>query len=131
MAGGPMLVVVSVKQMYAGHARQAAVLVAQNRSIARQGRYVVVVDDDIDLTNTDDVLWAMSSRTDPHADINIIRETPSDQLNPRIPRDARALVCSTAIIDACKPYAWIDEFPKSLTVAPEIEERVRRKWKDL
>ncbi len=130
-AGGPMLVFISLKQMYAGHARQAALLVSQNRSICRQGVYVVVVDDDIDPTSTEDVLWAMCTRADPYEDINIIRGTPSDQLNPRIPRDAKSLVNSTAIIDACKPYEWINEFPQSLTVAPEVRERVKAKWKSL
>ena len=36
------------------------------------GRYVVVVDDDIDITNMDDVLWAMTTRVDPARDIEII-----------------------------------------------------------
>jgi len=74
-----MLIFISLNQMYAGHARQAGILVSQNRSVFRQGVYMIVVDDDIDPTNTDDVLWAMCTPADPYDDININRGTPSDQ----------------------------------------------------
>jgi 4-hydroxy-3-polyprenylbenzoate decarboxylase len=128
---GPYLIVVSLKQRYAGHAKQAALLVSQFRTSGRQGRYVVVVDDDIDPTNISEVLWAMCSRSEPAEDIDIIRGVPSDQLDPRAPRDAKALLNSRAIINACKPFEWKDDYPKSVDLEPEIVERVRNKWKDL
>ncbi len=128
---GPYLIVVSVKQRYAGHAKQAALLVSQSRTSGRQGRFVVVVDDDIDPTNIAEVLWAMCSRTDPAEDIDIIRGTPSTQLDPRIPRDAKAYVNSRGIINACKPYEWMDEFPASVDLEPDVVSRVRAKWKEL
>lgn len=128
---GPFLIVVSLKQGYAGHAKQAALLVSQFRTSGRQGRYVIVVDDDIDPTNISEVLWAMCSRSDPEEDIDILRGVPSDQLDPRIAREAKALINSRAIIVACKPFAWKDEFPKSVDLEPEVVEQVRKKWKDL
>jgi 4-hydroxy-3-polyprenylbenzoate decarboxylase len=57
--------VISLKQAYAGHARQAGLLAASCQSGSYLGRFVVVVDDDIDPTNMFDVLWAMSTRCDP------------------------------------------------------------------
>ena len=128
---GPYIVVVSVKQRYAGHAKQAALLVSQYRLLGRQARYVIAVDDDIDPTNMAEVLWAVGSRSDPVDDIDIIRDAPSDQLDPRIPRDAKALVSSKAIINACKPYAWKDQYPLSVDLEPEVVERVKAKWKCL
>lgn len=128
---GPYFIVVSIKQRYAGHAKQAALLVSQVRTTGRQGRFVVVVDDDIDPTDIADVLWAMSTRTDPQEDIDIIRGVPSTQLDPRIPRGAKAYVNSRAIINACKPFEWKDDFPESVDLEDEIVDRVRKKWKYL
>jgi 4-hydroxy-3-polyprenylbenzoate decarboxylase len=128
---GPYLIVVSLKQRFAGHAKQAALLLSQFRTSGRQGRYVVAVDDDIDPTNIAEVLWAMCSRSEPLEDIDIIRGTPSDQLDPRVPRDTKTLTNSRAIIVACKPFAWKDDFPTSVDLEPEVVEQIRRKWKDL
>ncbi len=128
---GPYLIVVSIKQRFAGHAKQAGLLVSQFRTSGRQGRYVVVVDDDIDPTNIAEVLWAMCSRSEPLEDIDIIRGTPSDQLDPRVPRDTKTLTNSRAIIIACKPFAWKDDFPQSVDLEPEVVQEVRKKWKDL
>ena len=56
--------VVSIKQRFPGHARQAAYMTAQCQAAAGHlGRYVVVVDDDIDPSNLADVVWAMGTRT--------------------------------------------------------------------
>ena len=120
------LLIVSIKQQYPGHARQAALLA----STSRQGRYVVVVDEDIDPTNLGEVWWAMCTRSDPEEDIDIIRGAPTPPLDPRVPKGATNL-SSRAIINACKPYGWIDKFPKTVDLEPEIVKVVRGKWNDL
>jgi UbiD family decarboxylase len=124
--------VVSIKQMYPGHAKRAASLVT-NLLIQPSGRYVVVVDDDIDPTDILDVLWAIASRADPEKDIDIVRRCWSSALDPTIRQktDESAFFNSRAIIDACKPYEWIDEFPKDVRTSPELIKRVKEKWKDL
>ncbi|MDP2718659.1 MAG: UbiD family decarboxylase, partial [Dehalococcoidia bacterium] len=72
-AGGREFITVSIKQRYAGHAKQAAVLTSQlTMGGGFMGRWIVVVDEDIDPTDTNDVLWAMSTRVDPVKDIDII-----------------------------------------------------------
>ena len=47
------MIVVAIKQRYPGHAKQAALVACQCHAGAYLGRYVVVVDDDIDITNTE------------------------------------------------------------------------------
>ena len=49
--GSRQLTAVSIKQRYPGHARQAGHLAAMCRSVAYAGKYVIVVDDDIDVSN--------------------------------------------------------------------------------
>ena len=79
-----LLCFVSIKQMYAGHAKQAAMLAASVQAGAFCGRYTVVVDDDVDPTDTDAVLWAMATRSDPAIDIDVVRQTWSTALDPML-----------------------------------------------
>jgi len=85
-----MFVVVAVKQAYAGHAKQAAQLVANCQSGAYMGKFVVVVDEDVDPSDLFDVLWAMCTRCDPVRDIDFVRNAWASPLDPMIEHDARA-----------------------------------------
>ena len=129
-AAGRFLTVVSIRQRYPGHARQAAVIASQCRTGAYLGRYVVVVDDDIDITKSDDVIWAMCSRSDPERSIEILRRCWSGPLDPAIPREEKGF-SSRALIDATRPYEWRDKFPAVSGHSPELKERVRKKWEKL
>lgn len=126
--GLQQLIVVSIKQRYAGHAKRAALLASQSRVGAYMGRYVIVVDEDIDPTNIQDVLWALCTRSDPEKSIDIIRRAWSTPLDPVIRKPTEAFFNSRAIIDACKPYEWIDEFPEEIKTSPELIEKVKQKW---
>ncbi|MBI2369567.1 MAG: hypothetical protein HYV08_04900 [Deltaproteobacteria bacterium] len=74
-----------------------------------------------------DVLWAICTRCDPERDIDIIRRTWSGPLDPIIPKERRGL-SSRAIIDACRPYEWMDEFPPVSEATPEMREAAMKKW---
>ncbi len=124
-AGRQLLISVSIKQMYAGHAKQAALAACPSYTM---GRYVVVVDEDIDPTDSDEVLWALCTRTDPARDIDIIRETRSILLDPIVRKPTDSLQSSRALINACKPYEWKDKFPKPIKMSDELEASTRRKW---
>ncbi|MFC1968590.1 UbiD family decarboxylase [Chloroflexota bacterium] len=123
------LVVVSIKQRFAGHVKQAALYASEiSARGGLGGRYLIVVDEDIDVTDLRDVLWAMLTRSDPEKDIDIIRRARSTPLDPMIRRPATAFWTSRALIDACKPYEWKDEFPETINLEPEVVERVTKKW---
>ena len=131
-AGGARLfTAVSIKQRYPGHATQAGHIAAQCRAGAYCGRYVVVVDDDIDVTNLDEVIWAMCTRSDPATSIDIIKRAWSSRLDPRIPpkeKEIGALFNSRAIIDATRPYEWKDEFPLVNMSSLETRKKAMEKW---
>src|ERR1043166_2414481 len=59
---GRFLVVVAIRQRYPGHARQVGHGVLATRDGGRDTRMIVVVDDDIDITNINEVLWAVTWR---------------------------------------------------------------------
>lgn len=128
-AGGRFLTLVSLKQRYPGHARQAGLIASQCRSGAYLGRYVVVVDDDVDITNSEEFLWALSSRSDPAQSIEILRRAWSGPLDPRIPPDEVGF-SSRAVIDATRPYEWREKFPKVSGASRELKNEVGKKWQD-
>ncbi len=125
--GSRLVIVVSIKQRYPGHAKQAAVVASQCHAGAYLGRYVIVVDDDIDPSNTDDVMWAMSSRSDPDTDIDIIRRCWSGPLDPIIQPGKKGLN-SRAIIDACRPFEWMKDFPPVAESSKEVLDATAKKW---
>jgi len=127
-AGGTrLLIIVSIKQRYAGHARQAALAAMSCRGGAYLGRYVVVVDEDIDPTNTWDVLWAICTRSDPEKDIDIIRKMWSGPLDPITPPGQKGFN-SRALIDATRPFDWKEQFPPVAVSGPDVLEAARKKW---
>ncbi len=132
VAGVNFFAVISIKQRYPGHARQAAYMAAQCQAAAcHLGRYVVVVDDDIDPANLADVIWAIGTRTNPEKDIDILRNTFSSPLDPNHGERAGSFFGSRAIIDACRPYDWIDKFPRVAESNEEEKQKVLAKWKHL
>ena len=127
LGGYSFIIIVSIKQRYPGHARQAGLVACQCRSGAYLGRYVIVVDEDIDPYSTDDVLWAMATRSEPAADIEILRRCWSGPIDPAVPVGMKGHN-SRAIIDACRPYEWIDRFPKVSDPSRDLAQRISDKW---
>ena len=126
-AAGRFMTVVAIRQRYPGHARQAAVIASQCRAGAYLGRYVVVVDDDIDITKSDEVIWAIGTRSDPKRSIEIIDRCWSGPLDPAISREEKGF-SSRALIDATRPYEWRDKFPLVSGASPELKEKVSKEW---
>jgi 4-hydroxy-3-polyprenylbenzoate decarboxylase len=131
VGGARMLHAVSIKQRYPGHAVQAAHIAAQCGASAYASKYVVVCDDDVDVTNLDHMLWAMITRTDPAESIQFIRGSWDSNADPAIPperRKAGDITHSVALINACKPFHWREEFAVSNTPSPEMARKAREKF---
>jgi hypothetical protein len=94
------------------------------------GRYTIVVDDDIDPTNLNEVLWAVCTRSDPVQDIEILRRCWSGPLDPIIPREKKGF-SSRMIIDACRPFEWRERFPPAAEISYARQQAVMAKWKDI
>jgi UbiD family decarboxylase len=123
-----MFNVISIKQAYPGHARQAGMLASTCQGGAYLGRFTVVVDEDVDPTDIFDVLWAMCTRCDPAEDIDFIRKMWSSPLDPLVPHGAAASFNSRAVIDACRPYERLKDFPKVARASPELLAHVKSKF---
>lgn len=132
--GSSLLIAISIKQGFSGHAMQAGLAAAGCREGSYLNRFIIVVDDDIDPTNENDVWWAMASRCDPKASIHILDNCWASPLDPRldpVKRAAGDFSSSRAIINACKPYHWMKDFPRVVNTSPELTEKVIAKYKDI
>ena len=127
VGGSRLFNVVAIRQRYSGHAKQAAVVASQCHAGAYLGRFVVVVDEDIDVMNLEEVMWAICTRCDPEKDIDILHRCWSGPLDPIIPPGQKGLN-SRAIIDATRPFEWRDEFPQVAESSPERRAEVLKKW---
>ena len=127
VGGSRLFLAVSIKQRYAGHARQAGHVAAMCHAGAYLGRFVVVVDEDIDPTNLEDVMWAMCTRSDPERSIDLIKRAWSGPLDPAIHPDEKGFN-SRLIIDACRPYEWRDKFAPVCSLTAEEEQVARERW---
>jgi UbiD family decarboxylase len=128
-----MWVITSIQQQYAGHALQAANIAVQCQAGALMNRYSIVVDEDIDPSNGDDVIWAISTRSDPATDINILRQCWSNPLDPMIAteeKEKKRLWNSRAIINACRPWDRLQagDFPPVAEATPALLQATRKKW---
>ena len=125
----PTFKVIAIEQLYPGHAKQAAMLATTVHSAAYAGRWTIVVDEDIDPSNQFDVIWAMSTRCDPPEDIDFVRRMWSTPLDPLLRKPP--YFNNRAVVDACRPWGWKDDFPKVAEASPELKADMRKKWAHL
>jgi len=120
-----------MKQMYSGHAQRAAMIASGWYGTAWMNRFIVIVDDDIDPSNIGEVLWALTTRCDPQASIDILRGCWGARSDPLLSPEKRRLDqidLSKAILYACKPYHWIKNFPPAVKSSPELLAKVKQKF---
>jgi UbiD family decarboxylase len=132
--GANSIIAASIKQEYAGHARQTVQLLNALQATSLHVRYCIVVDEDIDPSNLADLIWAVGTRTDPIESIDIATGTRCSPTNPMMSpekRDKGDFTHSTALITACRPWHWKDKFPKSTAGDPEELKAARNKWAQL
>lgn len=129
-AGGLGMISVSLEQRYAGHASQVLALAAQCPGGAYFSKWIVAVDEDVDPSDINQVLWAMSTRCNPVNDIDILRDTWSTWLDPtQNPPDKRPYG-SKSLVNACREHRYLPVFSPRSKVARSVYERISRRWAD-
>ena len=125
-AANRMMTVVAIEQAYPGHATQALMVAGQCGASAYDGKLVVVVDEDIDIYDVNDVMWAIQTRCDPIRDVKIIDRAWSSRLNPATHPDHRGLN-SRLLIDATRPWEWKDRFAEPV-ITKDGARATREQW---
>jgi 4-hydroxy-3-polyprenylbenzoate decarboxylase len=76
-------------------------------------------------------MWAAATRCEPAEGIDIVRNAWSSALDPRISPDdkARGVTShSKAIIEAVRPFGWLEKFPPTSALTPEEAREIEAKW---
>lgn len=131
LGGARLFTVVAIEQMHPGHARQAGFIAANCHANAYCGRITIVVDEDIDPSDLNRVLWAVVTRADPALDFEILRRCWSTRLDFLAYPDGKRQFNNRVVIDACRPFERRDAFPAVATTSPGLRDKITQKWPDL
>jgi 4-hydroxy-3-polyprenylbenzoate decarboxylase len=126
--GSRMFVAVSIKQQYPGHAKQAGMIAAHCYAGAYLNKFVVVVDEDIDPTSLDDVVWAMCTRVEATVDVDVLTRSWSSPLDPMAFPADHPMFTSKTVIDACIPWDRRQSFPHVAAATAELRSRTLATW---
>jgi len=124
------LAVVSMKKQYAGHPKRVMFGIW---SFLRQFMYtkmIIVTDDDVQIRDWKEVIWALTTRVDPARDTLIVANTPIDYLDFASPV---AGLGSKIGIDATNkwPGETTRQWGRPITMSPDVVARVEAIWNSL
>ncbi|MEQ8287491.1 UbiD family decarboxylase [Thalassospira sp.] len=121
------IAVVSMKKAYAGHAKRVMMGVWSFLRQFMYTKFVIVVDDDIDVRDWKDVMWAISTRMDPVRDITTVTDTPIDYLDFASPVSGLG---GKLGLDATNklPGETNREWGEKIFMDDDIIDRVDQKW---
>ncbi len=125
---GRFLAIISMTQMYPGHADQVLTAAISTEMGAYGLKTVIVVDEDIDPWDIPRVMYALSFRFQPNRS-QVIKRGRSTPLDPSLPIDSR-WITGRLLMDATIPYDW-DDKPIQIQLDPDIVEKVKGRWSEL
>ena len=124
------ILAIAIKQQYPGHAKMAATVGTACRAGTYGGKIVIVVDDDVDISNVEELMWAVATRCKAE-EVDIIRGLWTAPTDPRMDpadRNKNLIVSSRIIINACRPWDMLQDFPPVNRFSPDYREKTLKKW---
>jgi len=124
------MAVVSMRKQYAGHAKRVMFGIWSYLRQFMYTKFIIVVDEDIDVRNWQEVVWAVTTRVDPARDTLIAENTPIDYLDFASPVSGLG---SKMGIDATGKWpgetsrAW----GRPISMDADVKRRVDDMWADL
>ncbi len=128
-ACGRFWAIVSVKQMYPGHADQIAAAVIASHTCTYGLKGLIIVDHDIAADDLPRVWWALATRFDPKRGTQIINRGRSTPLDPAL-GTGHNLMTSRIIMDATIPFEW-EEKPVQVEMTKDVLDRARARLAEL
>ena len=124
------MALVQIKKAYPGHARRIMMGVGSHLRQFMYTKFIVVVDDDVNVRDWKEVIWALTTRGDPVRDTMIVENTPIDSLVFASPVSGLG---SKMGLDATNK--WPGETPRELgrtiQVTPDVTARMDALWQSL
>ena len=124
------LAVVSIRKQYPGHAKRIMFGIWRFLRQFMYTKFIIVVDDDIDVRDWKEVIWALTTRVDPTRDATLIDSTPIDYLDFASPVSGLG---SKMGIDATNkwPGETSREWGTPIAMDEAVRSRVDAMWRDL
>lgn len=95
-------------------------------------RMLIIVDEDIDIEDAKDVLWAIGTRCDPAGGVHVNTIKTNWVFNPSLTIEQRrpkgTYPFSRMIVNACRPHRLLKELPPVNLFSREMREQARKKW---
>jgi 4-hydroxy-3-polyprenylbenzoate decarboxylase len=124
------LALVSMKKQYPGHAKRVMFGIWSYLRQFMYTKFIVVCDDDVDVRDWKEVVWALTTRADPARDTVVVENTPIDYLDFASPV---AGLGSKMGIDATNkwPGETARRWGRPIVMDAEVKRRVDSLWRDL
>jgi 4-hydroxy-3-polyprenylbenzoate decarboxylase len=124
------MAVVQIKKSYPGHARRVMFGIWSFLRQFMYTKFIVVVDDDVNIRDWQEVIWAITTRVDPTRDTLLVDSTPIDYLDFASPVSGLG---SKMGIDATNkwPGETSREWGKPLQMSAEVTAKVEQVWQTL
>jgi len=124
------MALVQIRKAYPGHARRVMMGVWSHLRQFMYTKFIVVVDEDVNLRDWREVIWAITTRVDPVRDTMMVENTPIDYLDFASPVSGLG---SKMGLDATGkwPGETAREWGRALTMSPEVLARVAPVWDEL
>ncbi len=124
------MAVVSMKKQYPGHAKRVMFGVWSFLRQFMYTKFVIVTDDDVNVRDWNDVIWAMTTRMDPVRDTTMVENTPIDYLDFASPVSGLG---SKMGFDATNkwPGETLREWGTPIVMDQEVKQRVDEIWDEL
>lgn len=124
------MAVVSMKKSYPGHAKRVMFGVWSFLRQFMYTKFILVTDDDVNVRDWKEVIWALTTRVDPARDTLLVENTPIDYLDFASPVSGLG---SKMGIDATNkwPGETAREWGTPIVMSADVKARVDALWKDL
>jgi 4-hydroxy-3-polyprenylbenzoate decarboxylase len=124
------MAVVSMKKQYPGHAKRVMMGVWSFLRQFMYTKFIIVTDDDVDVRNWEDVIWAITTRMDPARDTVIIENTPIDYLDFASPVSGLG---SKIGFDATTKFSAEStrEWGRPISMSDEVVKKIDDLWDEL
>lgn len=124
------IAVVSIKKSYPGHAKRIMMGVWSYLRQFLYTKFVIIVDDDINVRDWKEVMWAISTRMDPVRDMTMIENTPIDYLDFASPESGLGGKIGMDATNKMPPETH-REWGRKIAMDQKVIEEVTRKWEKL
>jgi len=124
------MAVVSIKKQYPGHAKRVMFGIWSFLRQFMYTKFIIVTDDDVDVRNWQDVIWAMTTRMDPARDTVMVENTPIDYLDFASPVSGLG---SKIGFDATTKFdgETTREWGQPISMSDDVKQKVDSLWDEL